>query len=645
MAQRQTSRANGSHSAQHPGKSGTSSSSANPPTPTASPNSTGSSAPRSAASTSAAKPSSKLLWPWLSVAGGLAVLGVIGVGAYAYTAQASGIVRAVTIGGQDVGSLTTLKALQETERAWKNFSASSFKFTFEGKTYNVPLSDVAASEEEVVLEVASFDAEGSVNAAYDFGHRGPWWEQAWARLSGYLGRRHEFGKFAFAPQTIEGVLDDQLAEYNKPAVDAGIRLEGDGVTVTPSATGKNVDLATALRSAKKRLVTFNPAPIALVIVEIQPDVTSSEQLATLAEAEIPEVLKRAPFILTQAEKTWTIDEQKLRELVGFEKVNQDITIGLDRAKTLAYLETLRKDIDIEARDAKFSITNGRVQEFQTSVVGRALDADATLARLRQSVRTDVEKTEAVVTETKPLTDTVATNDLGITELVAEARTNFRGSPPNRVYNLSFGAQKLHGLLIKPGEVFSLVHALGPIDGKNGWKPELVIKGVKITPEYGGGLCQVATTLFRSALNAGLPIVERTNHSLRISYYEPPIGLDATIYEPKPDLKFSNDYPNPLLLQTRIEGTELIFSFFGTKDTRVVDLPEPKVFNKTGIPPTKNIEVTDLKPGEKECQAPGHPGADAIATYTVTKADGTKIVQEFRSHYRPIPVICRVGKKV
>lgn len=243
---------------------------------------------------------------------------------------------------------------------------------------------------------------------------------------------------------------------------------------------------------------------------------------------------------------------------------------------------------------------------------------------------------------QPISGTVAANTLGITELVAEGKTNFKGSPTNRRFNLTLGSQKLNGLIIKPGETFSLVGALGPIDAAHGWKSELVIKGPKITPEFGGGLCQVATTLFRTVLNAGLPVVERHNHSLRIHYYEPPVGLDATIYEPKPDLRFTNDYTSALLLQTRVDGNDLIYDFYGTKDSRTVDLPEPKVYNKTGIPPTQNITTTDLKPGEKKCQAPGHPGADATATYTVTYSDGHTNKQVFQSHYRALPVICQVG---
>lgn len=616
-------------------KSGGSASSANGPTTTGSPTSTTSSVRLSRV---------RLLAPWLLTLGGLFVLATAGVAAAAYAVQDRTIVRNTTVGGIDIGSLTSLEALEQIEKSWASFSENAFTYTLDGKTVHVPVTNSAASVEEVVLEIASFDPEKSVAAAFQYGHTGPWWRQAWERFSGYLGRRHEFGRFNLTSTAIEEVLRHEFSDYDQPAVNASIAFSGDKPRVTESKKGRRLDYAAALAATKRQLRRLDATPISLRIRDVQPDIPTTPALTILADRDAAKIVSRAPLALLDGEKRWMIDEPQLRDLVGFTIDGRTTAVGLDRVKTSAFLEKIRPAVDVAPRDAKFSVTDGRVEEFQTSVVGRELDAAATVTALQAALSAGRDEAIAVVTEVEPLTDTVTTNDLGITELVAEARTNFRGSPPNRVFNLSYGAKKLHGLLIKPGETFSLVQALGPIDQKNGWKPELVIKGARITPEFGGGLCQVATTLFRTALNAGLPITERRNHSLRISYYEPPIGLDATIYEPNPDLKFLNDYGFSLLLQTRVEGTELVFSFYGTKDGRTVDLPEPRVFNRVPIPPTQYIEVDDLKPGEEECQAPGHPGADAIATYTVKKANGETVTQEFKSHYRALPVICRVGKK-
>ena len=234
------------------------------------------------------------------------------------------------------------------------------------------------------------------------------------------------------------------------------------------------------------------------------------------------------------------------------------------------------------------------------------------------------------------------NEMGIKEIIGIGRSDFRGSPPNRIHNIKTGAASLNGILIAPNEEFSLLKALGKIDGEHGYKPELVIKGNKTMPEFGGGLCQIGTTIFRATLASGLPILERQNHSYRVSYYEPPVGIDATIYYPKPDFRFLNDTGRYILIQTRIEGTELIFEFWGTKDGRVALQSEPVVYNRTAPPPAKLIETLDLPIGKKKCTERAHAGADAVFTYTITYLDGAVKTQEFKSHYRPWGEVCLIG---
>jgi len=140
--------------------------------------------------------------------------------------------------------------------------------------------------------------------------------------------------------------------------------------------------------------------------------------------------------------------------------------------------------------------------------------------------------------------------------------------------------------------------LGKINKEEGFLPELVIKGNRTIPEYGGGLCQIGTTMFRLALNTGLPITERRPHSYRVSYYEP-AGTDATIYNPWPDLKIINDTNHHLLLQTEIKGNELIFKIYGTLDGRIVETTKPELSNITPPGPIQYVETTELLPGEKK----------------------------------------------
>ena len=138
--------------------------------------------------------------------------------------------------------------------------------------------------------------------------------------------------------------------------------------------------------------------------------------------------------------------------------------------------------------------------------------------------------------------------------------------------------RFNGVLIKPGEEFSFVKILGEVDGEHGYLPELVIKHDKTEPEFGGGICQVSTTTFRAAINSGLEITARRNHAYPVSYYNPQ-GMDATVYVPRPDLRFINNTPGYILIETQIEGTKLIFNFYGTDDGRRVNIIGPKILSR------------------------------------------------------------------
>jgi vancomycin resistance protein YoaR len=241
---------------------------------------------------------------------------------------------------------------------------------------------------------------------------------------------------------------------------------------------------------------------------------------------------------------------------------------------------------------------------------------------------------------------------GIQELIGRATTPFTGSPRNRVSNIKNGVRFLSGITIQPGEEFSTLGTLGTIDNTTGYLPELVIKGDRTVPEFGGGLCQVSTTLFRTALDAGLPITARRNHSFRVGYYEKDgngnyigPGLDATIYEPNLDLKFRNDTGNSILIVGYVQGTKVTFEMYGTQDGRTSEIDGPYTLTETSAGEPVYIDTDELPVGEvKQVEWP-HPGGSAVATYTITYPDGTQESQEFKSWYRRWPAKFLVGAPI
>ncbi|HRY62848.1 MAG TPA: VanW family protein, partial [Candidatus Paceibacterota bacterium] len=191
-----------------------------------------------------------------------------------------------------------------------------------------------------------------------------------------------------------------------------------------------------------------------------------------------------------------------------------------------------------------------------------------------------------------------------------------------------------------GEEFSTVFSLGTTTEEEGFVKEFVIKEDKSVKELGGGLCQVATTMFRLALDAGLPITERTNHRYVVGYYG--AGLDATIYDPHPDLRFKNDTGKYLLLQGTVKDNQLTFEFFGQKDGRQINISEPILSDEKPIPDTKYLMSTDVPYATMQCSETPRKGITAEVTYNVTYKEGKINEQKFKSVYQPWRKICLIG---
>lgn len=396
------------------------------------------------------------------------------------------------------------------------------------------------------------------------------------------------------------------------------------------------------------------------VVDI-PKITREDIL--VLESRLPKVFSYGALALTYVdpqtglEFSWNIDTEFIKENLTVEKNdNNDLYFGL-KAESLDdfLLSEVATELEVEAKNARFVVEeDGRVSEFEGSRPGVKLDLEATRAAVNDAIRQrgwhdeGVVKAVAVLTiQTEPEVKTGEVNDLGIKEVLGTGVSNFAGSPTNRVKNIRNAVRKLNGILIKPDEVFSSIKYTQPYTIEGGYLPELVIKGDEIKPEIGGGLCQIGTTLFRMAMNSAMPIVERRNHSLVISYYSDPVnhlpGTDATIYDPAPDFQFKNNTGHYILLQTEIDEQkkDLIFTLWGTGDGRRGYFSHPVVHRWLSPGPTKNVETTSLPAGEKKCQH-AYRGADASFTYTIELPDGTKEEKVFESHYRALPEICLVG---
>jgi len=322
---------------------------------------------------------------------------------------------------------------------------------------------------------------------------------------------------------------------------------------------------------------------------------------------------------------------------------------------LTTIQTLKEKIDIPAQDALFKFSGGKVLSFKPSKNGQVVNEKELLKHIDDAMKNISSGNISPLTIPIPVETTVPTssttdvNTFGIKELIGRGYSQFGGSIAGRVHNVALAAAKLNGILIKPGETFSFNQTLGDISAATGYQSAYIIKDGRTVLGDGGGVCQVSSTLFRAALNAGLPIVERHEHSYRVHYYEDggfKAGLDATVFDPTDDLKIKNDTPSHILIQTATDTDNLTLTFelYGTSDGRKAEILNHNVWGASPPPPDLYQDDPTLPKGVIKQVDFAAWGAKASFQYKVTRDGQTLIDQTFNSNYRPWQAVFLRGTK-
>ena len=429
--------------------------------------------------------------------------------------------------------------------------------------------------------------------------------------------------------------DATFAFADAPAGNAPI------VSVVDATPGERVDIDATVASIVTYMRSNQTGSIAVTLL---PSAAPRLQAADITPL-LPKAQAWTSASVTITEKDGselaTVSPKTIASWIRLNPSSTTAELQLDEQKAQAYFDAL-PSTKLQAP------TNGVLEvdaqnhptKIQPPTRGQVFDLDVTLANI-QTALDGTHKALGVIETSYGHFEGPDAERLGIKDFLGIGHSNFAGSPSNRLKNIALGAKKVDSTIIPANTEFSLLHVLGPIDGPSGWLPELVIKGNKTTPEFGGGLCQIGTTIFRAALNTGLPITERQNHSYRVRYYEP-AGTDATIYDPQPDFKFLNDTPNNLLVTKELTGNNVSFMIWGTKDGRVASSSIPVVSNIIQPPPKKIVESLDIPVGTTKCTETAHAGATAVFDYQITYANGDVKKKTFRSVYKPWQAVCLHG---
>ena len=502
-----------------------------------------------------------------------------------------------------------------------------------------------------------FDASASARTAYDLGRRGG----LFAALNGQVRARafgYDVGPVIIFDQRVAYQYLQGLAQQvDQPVIEATLQIEGANVTAVPGQAGRTVNIDATLADLSSQLQTFHDGEVGLVTQEVQPSIADVSSQAEAARQILSQPLQ---LVMPNAQAgdpgPWVYQPEVLAHLIGIQKVQDGnafkVQLSLNPDTLHQMLSTVETQADRQAANARFHFddSSGQLVALSSSAVGRTLDVGASIKAITEALLRGEHSVPLVVTETQPaVSDTATAQQLGISGLLPNGvqTSYFYGSHAERVQNITTAAARFDGVLVAPGETFSMGNTLGDVSLDNGFTEALIIYGGRTIKGVGGGVCQVSTTLFRTVFFAGFPVVERIPHAYRVSYYEetssgrdPALaGLDATVYFPLVDFKFTNDTPYWILMETSVSGSSLTWKLYSTYDGRTVQ------WNTTGpqnvVPAPKPLFKVnqDLNPGQITQSDYAANGADVTVERTVLRNGAVYFQDQFKTHYEAWQAVC------
>jgi len=514
-------------------------------------------------------------------------------------------------------------------------------FSVNGNFYALPARDVGLI----------FDKESTLIDIMQAGHLGNFKRDFLDRTLSIIQQKNSSIYVSLDDNILRKNLTKTIPEFEMVPIDAEINLMNNAFIVTSAKKGVTTDYSLIAKTIINNADRLTLPNIKIEMVSDYSQITNEDVYEAKAVAEEMRY-KSYSLLITSLDKEFELDLNKNLSLIRFSKIfnpiNEqfEIFIDLDPFKLKQFLiDNISSVIDVERTDIVLDITEDleiTADGFLND--GYKLSLNESVEAIRDVFGSDNFEVELLVDIDKGKIVQPDGIDTGIHELVAYGESDFKGSPYNRRVNIDVAMKKFQNIVLMPGDILSFNDLLGPVNGATGYKKELVIKeGGKLTiAEYGGGVCQVSTTLFRAALYGGFEILDRRSHSYKVVYYNPS-GLDATVYPPSVNFKFKNDYDSPILIQNILDqDTSIaIFKMYGTKDGRTVDLQGPNNYAYKKKPNTVT-EYVPSKPVGWEKRSRGHNGFNTYWIRNMIMPDGSEKQDYYYSYYKALPDKIQLG---
>jgi vancomycin resistance protein YoaR len=560
----------------------------------------------------------------------LAIVGTVGgalVGLL-FAGSPARIAAGVRVAGVSVGGLTASEATAKLERRANAVSQVPVVFQAPGHTWSLRPGNLGVHADwRVAVKLALQQGDGL----------GPF------RGLRRIGVR-VFGADVSPPTgATERSLNYELGRMSRvidaPHRDAAIVLRGLHARVIPSRTGRVLDREAAGTTLVHALAGLRRGGHVDLPVRVDaPNASAADLQPALLQVRTA-LSRRVRMNLGAA--SWWLPKRELAAILALpHNGTRKLDIGGPGAER--YFKRLGRGINRPARNASFNVhESGRVTVVPAKL-GRVIAIRPTeRSILAAALAPGARNARVVVTGQPPDRTTAEARAMGITTRVSRYETIY-GGDSNRIHNVQLVARLVDHKLIAPGSTFSFNRATGARTADKGFLEAPVIINGELSTGLGGGVCQVSTTVFNAAYEAGLKITARTNHALYISHY--PQGRDATVNYPDVDLQFVNDTDHWLLLRTFVGSSSLVVDLYGAPLHRRVE-SETRPLVTTGGAPVKRIPDPNLYVGVNVVDESGSPSSSTSVRRKVYSSSGTLLYDNtWYSSYRGEVRVVRVGTK-
>jgi vancomycin resistance protein YoaR len=538
--------------------------------------------------------------------------------------------------GIDISGMSLKESEELLRSAFTPLEDLAVTYTFEGQTWDATLTDLGIIVDyEAMLEEAW--SEGRGDNVID----------RYAALLEQGGTHNVPLKVLRDDLKLDAFLMNIGEQIRIEPRNARLVRSGSSIDIREDTTGREIDLEQVREDTVAAVNTGRTHTIELTTKVVPPDVTASDLTGAKEDAI---VLVGEPVIFSHDGDHYDISTE---ELNGALAIDRDGNATLDLENLQPRLDDIARAVLKPARNVTLG-WDGGVHVLEDDEDGLGVDMEAFKAKLLETARSSERTVELPVEVLRAGARTDNVDELGLEAHIAYGSSSFAGSSETRYLNVVAACNNVSYKLVGPGESFSFNDQMGPISLDNGFVEGSIIQGDWTASDLGGGVCQVSTTVFRAALNAGFKFNEWYAHGWRLPFYEAdgsPPGMDAAIYQPnnadeyEKDLIFENPLDSWLLLMMLVDGDTAYAHLYGNPNGWTVEIFEPRVSEPKDPGEPVERENPELAKGERKRVQIARPGYTVYLRRKVTDADGNVVSDgDFVSDYRSQPEAWEIGPK-